>query len=210
MANGKRASSSGRPIPVRFDARRRRGRPTKFQASFVALGAKLCQEGATDAELAKAFDCDVTTLWRWRSAHPEFRNAIQMAKNVADARVERSLFQRACGYSFDTVKVMQHDGRPVVVDIVEQVPADVAAAFIWLKNRQPQHWRDRHEHVSLRVNAAATMTDDELLAIIRGPEPPGLPAPAVSGDQVCIEQTRPTSRPGTREGHNCDAPKKPK
>jgi transposase-like protein len=154
--------------PARYDARRR-GRPSKFRNEFVDIAAELCQQGATDAELAKAFDCDITTLNRWKAAHPDFRQSLTMAKNVADDRVERSLFQRACGYSIDTVKVMQHDGCPVVVDVVEHVPADVAAGFIWLKNRRPHSWRDRREVLAAHVHRIEqSLTDDELLAIASG------------------------------------------
>jgi hypothetical protein len=32
--------------------------------------------------------------------------------------------------------------QPVVVHYVEHLPPDVGAAFIWLKNRDPEHWRD--------------------------------------------------------------------
>ena len=32
--------------------------------------------------------------------------------------------------------------QPVVVHYIEHCPPDVAAAFIWFKNRDPEHWRD--------------------------------------------------------------------
>jgi hypothetical protein len=32
--------------------------------------------------------------------------------------------------------------QPVVVHYVEHCPPDVTAAFIWLKNRDPERWRD--------------------------------------------------------------------
>jgi hypothetical protein len=39
--------------------------------------------------------------------------------------------------------------QPVVVHYLEHIPADVGAAFIWLKNRDPDRWRDVQnvEHV---------------------------------------------------------------
>jgi hypothetical protein len=39
--------------------------------------------------------------------------------------------------------------QPVVVHYIEHCPPDVAAAFIWLKNRDPDRWRDVQnvEHV---------------------------------------------------------------
>ena len=29
--------------------------------------------------------------------------------------------------------------------ITREIPPDTAAAFIWLKNRRPDKWRDKHE-----------------------------------------------------------------
>ena len=71
--------------------------------------------------------------------------AARVAKDVADARVERSLYNRAVGYTFDSVKIMQDKGRPVVVPYREHVPPDPGAGFNWLKNRRPEEWRDRRE-----------------------------------------------------------------
>jgi hypothetical protein len=39
--------------------------------------------------------------------------------------------------------------KPVYAKYIEHVPPDVTAAIFWLKNRDPQHWRDSQqlEHV---------------------------------------------------------------
>jgi hypothetical protein len=87
----------------------------------------------------------------WMNIYPEFSEAIRVGKDAANKRVERSLYQRANGYNYDAVKVFMPAGakQPVVVHYLEHVPADVGAAFIWLKNRDPEHWRDVQnvEHV---------------------------------------------------------------
>jgi hypothetical protein len=66
-------------------------------------------------------------------------------------RVERSLYERANGYSYDAVKIFMPANRkkPVYAPYVEHVPPDVTACIFWLKNRDPQHWRDTQqlEHV---------------------------------------------------------------
>jgi hypothetical protein len=66
-------------------------------------------------------------------------------------RVERSLYQRGLGYNYEATKIFMPAGakQPVVVHYLEHVPADVGAAFIWLKNRDPDRWRDVQnvEHV---------------------------------------------------------------
>jgi hypothetical protein len=65
--------------------------------------------------------------------------------------VERSLYERANGYSYDAVKIFMPAGakEPVIVHYTEHCPPDVGAAFIWLKNRDPDRWRDVQnvEHV---------------------------------------------------------------
>jgi hypothetical protein len=64
--------------------------------------------------------------------------------------VERSLYERANGYSYDAVKIFcDRNGNVTKVPYVEHLPPDVTACIFRLKNRDPQHWRDSQqlEHV---------------------------------------------------------------
>ena len=84
----------------------------------------------------------------------------------SSARVERSLYERANGYNFETVKVFMPAGakQPVVVHYVEHCPPDVGAAFIWLKNRDPERWRDSQqiEHVAGKyIISGHQLTEEE-------------------------------------------------
>jgi len=64
-------------------------------------------------------------------------------KDEADNRVERSLYARATGYSYDAVKIFHtKDGKIIKVPYTEHVPPDVTAQIYWLKNRRPDRWRD--------------------------------------------------------------------
>jgi hypothetical protein len=67
-----------------------------------------------------------------------------VGKKEADQRVERSLYQKAVGYSYDAVKIFMPAGakKPVIVPYVEHVPPSDVAGIFWLKNRDPAHWRD--------------------------------------------------------------------
>jgi hypothetical protein len=78
-----------------------------------------------------------------RSQHREFCNALKVRRGPADDRVERFLYQRAVGYSYNAVKVMQNAGEPVYAEYVEHVPPDSGAAKLWLINRRPNEWRDK-------------------------------------------------------------------
>lgn len=121
------------------------GRPSKYKEEFAAQAEKLCQLGATDADLADFFEVNTTTIWRWQSAHKEFCNALKVGKAEADDKVERSLYQKACGYTFDSEKVFQHQGEVIRAKIVEHVPPDTTAGIFWLKNRRSGDWRDKQE-----------------------------------------------------------------
>jgi hypothetical protein len=89
------------------------------------------------------FAVDVRSIDEWIQKVPAFSQAIKSARVVADAVVERSLYQRAVGASVKTQRAFQHKGEPVVVDVVEVHPPEVAAGIFWLKNRRPKEWRDK-------------------------------------------------------------------
>ena len=71
-----------------------------------------------------------------------------MGKEIADERVERSLYQRAIGYEQDEVKIFMpaNSAEPVYAPFRAKISPDVTAAIFWLKNRRSQDWRDKQEH----------------------------------------------------------------
>lgn len=101
--------------------------------------------------MADFFGVTETTVNNWKSAHPEFLASLKEAKATADAAVERRLFQRACGYEHEAVKIItvadgNNNGSHVEqVPYVERYPPDTTACIFWLKNRKPQEWRDKTE-----------------------------------------------------------------
>lgn len=124
----------------------RRGRPTKYKPEFAAQAEKLCKLGATDAELADFFEVDVRTIPRWSAEHDEFCQSLKVGKDAADARVERSLFQRAVGFEMDAVKITSpQSGTPKVIRYRESIAPDTTACIFWLKNRKRTEWRDKQE-----------------------------------------------------------------
>jgi hypothetical protein len=57
-------------------------------------------------------------------------------KAEADNRVERSLYERANGYSYDAFKIFRtKDGDIIRAPYREHVPPDITACIFWLKNR---------------------------------------------------------------------------
>lgn len=121
------------------------GRPTKYRPEYNAQASKLCALGATDADLADFFGVSVRTIDNWKVEHDGFLQSIKTAKEIADERVERSLYQRAVGYQTDAVKIFMPAGssEPVYAPYRENVPPDTTAAIFWLKNRKKEDWSDK-------------------------------------------------------------------
>ena len=128
---------------------RRPGRPSKRDGIDLEQVEKLARKGWTDLEMAEFFGMDVRTWYRWKGSDPAFCQALKGWKDEADAKVERSLYERAKGYSHPAVKIFLPSGaeKPVVVDYVEHYPPDTTAAIFWLKNRKPEEWRDKQDHM---------------------------------------------------------------
>lgn len=123
------------------------GRPSEYKAEYVSQVLEMAERGATDIEIADYFEVSVRTLYRWKADNPEFRQALKLAKDVADERVERSLYHRACGYEQDAIKIFMPAGadKPVIAEYREKVAPDTTACIFWLKNRKSQEWRDRQD-----------------------------------------------------------------
>jgi hypothetical protein len=121
------------------------GRPTAYDPKFVPIARKMCAMGATDYDLAQAFDVTTVTIWNWSTRYPEFFNAIKVEKGEFDERVIRSLAQRAVGYTFRAVKITSYNGEITKTEYDEHVPPDPQAARLWLTNRRKEEWRDRQE-----------------------------------------------------------------
>jgi hypothetical protein len=77
----------------------------------VKIAQRLAYLGATDKDLAIAFDTSITAIERWCAKHAEFRGALKLGKNEADQRMQRSLYQRGVGYSYDAVKIFMPAGQ---------------------------------------------------------------------------------------------------
>ena len=120
-------------------------RPTKFKEEYVTQAEKLCRLGATDMEVADFFGVEVRTLYRWKADNEAFCQALKAGKDVADERVERSLYARANGYEHEEVDIRVVDHAIVQTPIRKYYPPDTTACIFWLKNRKAAEWRDKVE-----------------------------------------------------------------
>lgn len=137
-----------RPFSIMpLDAYPQRGRPGIYNEHTPELARRLALVGLTDEEMAKVFEVEVRTIYRWDNEHPEFRQARSRAGAFADGAVASRLYHRAVGYSQESVKIFMPAGaeEPVYAPYTEHFPPDTQAATWWLKNRQKDKWKDKSE-----------------------------------------------------------------
>lgn len=137
------------------------GRPTLYKPEYDEQARKLCLLGATDQEMADFFGVEVRTVYRWKNEHESFCQSLKAGKEVADERVERSLYQKAIGYEQDAVKIFMPSGAeaPVYANYREKLAPDTTAAIFWLKNRRPDLWRDKQQTELTGPNGGPVQVD---------------------------------------------------
>lgn len=141
----------------------KRGRKTLYRKEYAEQAYKLCLLGMTRKEMAAYFEIAEATLDNWCARHPEFLEALKDGRENADAKVAQSLYRRACGYEHPEDKIFQYEGSPIVVPTIKHYPPDTGAATLWLKNRQPEKWRDKQDvEVSGGISVLASKPDKEL------------------------------------------------
>ena len=132
--------------------------PTKYNPAYHDDWSwSLAIKGATDDEIAEAFGLSARTIHRWKKDHPTFSSSLEEGKNVADAKVEKKLYERALGYTVEEVeRIVDVDAngntKPVRVKTTKKhIAPDLMAQMYWLNNRKRGQWSQRQE-VSLDLD----------------------------------------------------------
>ena len=111
-------------------------RPTKYNVELTPkLAYWMAHAGLTDIQMAEELGVNEDTIYEWKKVHPAFSEALKSGKETPDAQVESALLKKALGYEYDEYHGKLGEMRKV------QHPDTVACIF-WLKNRQPDQWRD--------------------------------------------------------------------
>ena len=135
------------------------GRPTTFKEEYIEQVYKLCLLGATDVEMSDFFGCSKSTFNLWKKKQPKFSDSIHRGKLISDAEVAEKLREKALGYSHKDMHVSSYEGNITLTPITKHYAPDTQAASLWLRNRQPDKWRDKQEHnVGFDPNAPLVLT----------------------------------------------------
>lgn len=117
-------------------------RPTKYLVKYNKLVEQYSLLGATDKQMATFLGVSESTFNKWKKDYPGFSKSLKRGKEIADAKVALSLFKRATGYQHKDLWIGQFKGNIVTKEYTKHYPPDTTAAIFWLKNRQPEIWRD--------------------------------------------------------------------
>lgn len=139
------------------------GRPTKYLPEYARIAGTMASTGSTDAEIARALGCAVSTLYRWKAEIPEFRESIAGAKQIPSGRVERCLYHRAVGYEHDHDEIRADGKHVTVVKTVKHYPPETSAMRLWLHNQESGRWHPRNEPPPPPPPTEAAKTDLEEL-----------------------------------------------
>ena len=138
----------------------------KYMSDFPLLAQDYARQGLVDKQIAAKLGVSVATFYEYQLQHPEFSDALKEGKKPVDVEVENALLKRAKGFSYEEVHIEfkpkgEEEEKAKVKSlrkITKVVTPDTAACIIWLKNRRPTKWRDKHElelgSVNIRVVSA--------------------------------------------------------
>ena len=121
------------------------GRPSKFDKIDLDIVETCIKKGFTDEEISKMLKVTCRTFNNWKKQHEEFFQSLKDWKKEADAEVEKSLYERAKGYKCEDTHVSMYNGVVTLTPLEKHYPPDPTSMIFWLKNRQPDKWRDRTE-----------------------------------------------------------------
>jgi hypothetical protein len=142
-ANKKPTRVSAKKLATKKKPARKVGRPSKYDKIDLAQVQRIAELHMTDKEISYALGISPQTLDTYKKKYPKFLESLKKGKAVTDQKVVLSLFQRATGYTAPDVHISTYEGKVTKTAILKHHPPDPTACIFWLKNRQPEQWRDR-------------------------------------------------------------------
>ena len=125
------------------------GRPSRYEKEIkphLEEIRKAVEAGATDKEIAKAFNISESTIYEYKKKYPQFLEAFARGREQVVIEIKAALLKKALGFTYEEEKKVgrkDKDGENIV--LVEKykrysAPSETAAAML-LRNYDAD-WRD--------------------------------------------------------------------
>ena len=125
----------GHGRPVKYEGKKTDQDVFEFASSYPVI----------DRQIAEFLKISLSTLSEWKIKYPSFSESLNSAKQIINQKVEAALFKRAIGFKEREAKVFCHEGMIISEEFEKVYPPDSTAMIFWLKNRDPNRWKDKQE-----------------------------------------------------------------
>jgi hypothetical protein len=147
----------------------KRGRKDRYETHVKPRLQEIAwwlRDGAIEEEVCKRLGVSVAAFSEYKHKFPELVETIKVSKQQADYEVEDALYKRARGIEYEEVTyeniynpitgdpILDAEGeikQTITKRVRKFIPPDTGAAMAWLKNRQPDKWKDK-QNIELEGN----------------------------------------------------------
>lgn len=174
MTKGKDEKEKKTPVkktakkaPAKKKSTRPVGRPPKYKKWLTERGLQQitawAREGLYDYQVAKKMGIGRSTFSEWLLEYTELVEALEEGRDYADRQIENALYKSAMGYEYvEETEVNVGKGKMEIDKRVIKTQApSVNAQIFWLKNRQPDRWRDKQEIDNKHSGTINVVFDEE-------------------------------------------------
>ena len=122
----------------------------KYSKELTEKICKHLKQGNTINTTCQAVGISKETFFQWMKK-PDFSDSIKKAMAIPDKKVENALFKSAImGHRYEEkeykgVAVGEKIKMIPVKTVTKIIAPNVTAQIFYLKNRQPDEWKDRHD-----------------------------------------------------------------
>lgn len=123
----------------------------KYSEELTEKICKHLKKGNTITTTCQAVGIAKSTFYEWVEKKSDFSDAIKKAMAIPDKKVENALYKSAImGHRYKEkeykgVAVGEKIKMILVKTVTKIIPPNVTAQIFYLKNRQPDEWRDKQD-----------------------------------------------------------------
>lgn len=125
-----------------------------FDVEELIMRVMNAPKGLNNDQLAIAIGVSSSKFFDLKASNKEFLEAVEFYFNISALEVLKSLTKMAVGYSYDeVVKELKENPKTKKMELTvtrvtkKHVPPNAQAAIFYLKNRMPEHFKDKIETV---------------------------------------------------------------